>query len=426
MTSTQAASTETAQRPIDPQLAAYEILRRITCRRPPFNEARSRAGDIPEDLEEQIETAALAYQLSKYLDIANRKFGLALSEKIRAHVLLLSVFDPGLESQLPRFLQVIMRAEADCAIRSVSEPSDDIFARFCSILAIFTLIECGCPEERQRLLHASVGAHLGSAYVAAKIIFAPEVEAMNGVSKDFVWSAQPGPFERQLQRQQGNPLFPESARLISADQVSAAHLEDLKHAAGFLKSYKPLVQQALSLPREWPLKEAFDFQKKVIDLIDPCITLGDYLSQEVKTLERIADAIENQVEKRMNELHEPDLKDTYKEYRALSRIGEFVRRMYIALPPTARTDENVLRTVLSEDSETISEFGMLCATGVFGRKDNLQLAQRLIQSAVHDGMSGDAALLKLNAFRTGFESAKPKPRSRIWQTLRKVVRRVST
>lgn len=76
MTSTQAASTETAQRPIDPQLAAYEILRRIICRRPPFNVARPRGGEIPEDLEEEIETAALAYQLSMYLDIANRKFGL--------------------------------------------------------------------------------------------------------------------------------------------------------------------------------------------------------------------------------------------------------------------------------------------------------------------------------------------------------------
>jgi hypothetical protein len=72
----QAASTETAQRPIDPQLAAYEIIRRIMCRRPPFNASRPEAGEIPEDLRAEIETAAIAYQLSVYLDLANSKFGL--------------------------------------------------------------------------------------------------------------------------------------------------------------------------------------------------------------------------------------------------------------------------------------------------------------------------------------------------------------
>jgi hypothetical protein len=257
-------------------------------------------------------------------------------------------------------------------------------------------------------------------------IFKAELEARAQVSKDFEWSPQPGPFERQLQRQQGNLLFPAPVRLVSAHQVSAARLEDLKHAAGFLKSYKHLVQQALSLPKEWPLKETFDFQKKVIDLIDPCITLGDYFSQEVKTLERIADAIENQVETRMNELHEPDLKDVYKRYRALSRINEFLRRMFIALPPTAQTNENVLRTVLSEDSETISEFGMLCATGVFGRQDHLQLARRIIQTAVRDGMDPNVSRVKLDAFRAGLESQKAKSGSRIWRALRKVVRRIST
>ena len=179
----------------------------------------------------------------------------------------------------------------------------------------------------------------------------------------------------------------------------------------------------MSLPREWPLKEAFDFQKKVIDLIDPCITLGSYFSQEVKTLETSADAIENQVETSMNE---PEHKDTYLRYRALSRIGEFLRRMYIALPPAARTEEDVLRTVLSEDSETISELGMICATvsSVFGQ-DHFQLARRIIQAAVQDGLDPNVSRLKLDAFRAGLESQKGKSSSRIWQALRKIVRRGS-
>jgi hypothetical protein len=424
MTSTQAASTETAERPIDPQLAAYEILRRMICRRPPFNEARPRAGEIPEDLKEEIETATLAYQLSMYLDIAERKFGLTLSEKIRAHVLLLSAFDPGLESQLPRFLQVIRRAEVDCALRGASEPSDDMFAKFCSILAIFTLIECGRPDERQKVLHASVGAHLGWAYSVAKKIFAPEVEAMNGVSKDFVWSAQPGPFERQLQRRQGNPLFPAPARSISADQVSAARLEDLKRSADFLKSHKPLVQQALSVPSQWPLKEGVDFLKKVIDLIEPCKTLGCYFSEEGEVLEKVADAVEKELVRVMKQLNEADFQDGLQDYRALSSVAGLHRRLTIALAPTAGS-EDLLRTVLSEDCETISAFGHMCAAGLFGWEDHPQLAQRIIQAAVHDGMNADVALLKLNAFRTGFESAKPKPSSRIWQGLRKLVRRAS-
>jgi hypothetical protein len=422
MTSSLAASTGTAQQPIDPQLAAYEILRRTICRRPPFNAARPEAGEIPEDLEEVVETAALVYQLSMYLYIVDRKFGLTLSEKIRANVLLLSAFDPGLESQIPRFLDLITRAEHACALRRGAGQSDDILVKLCSTLAVFTLIECGCSEERQESLHASVGARLGAAYIAAKRVLAPEVEAMNGVSKDFQWSAQPGPFERQLQRQQGNPLFPAPARLISTYQVSAARLEDLKQAADFLKSYKPLAQQVMSLPRQWALPEASDFWKKVIDLIGPGKTLGGYFSEEVHELERIADAVESVFVKRMDELNEPGFHDKCRTYRNLSLLAELLGRVTTGLAPTAG-NEDVLRTVLSEDYKTISEFGYY--QGAVGREDHLELAQRLIQAAVRDGMNGDAALLKLTAFRAGFESARPKRSSRIWQTLRKVVRRVS-
>jgi hypothetical protein len=422
MSSTQAASTETAQRLIDPQLAAYEILRRMICRRPPFNAARPEAGEIPEDVEDVVETAALVYQLSMYLYIVERKFGLMLSEKVRANVLLLSAFDPGLESQIPRFLDLITRAEHACALRSGSGQSDDILVKIYSTLAVFTLIECGCPEERQESLHASVGARLGAAHIAAKRVLAPEVEAMNGVSKDFQWSAQPGPFERQLQRQQGNPLFPAPARSISAYQVSAARLEDLNQAADLLKSYKPLAQQVMSLTRQWTLREASDFWKKVIDLIGPGKTLGGYFSKEVQELERIADAVESVFVKRMDELNEPGFQEKCRTYRDLSSLAQLLRRVTTGLARTAG-NEDVLRTVLSEDYKTISEYGYY--TRAVGREDHLELAQRLIQAAVHDGMNGDVALLKLNAFRAGFDSAKPKGNSRIWQTLKKLLRRVS-
>jgi hypothetical protein len=373
---------------------------------------------IPPDLEEEIEAAALVYQLSRYLFSVKRKFGQVLSEKTHAHILLLSAFDSKLESQIPRFLDIMTKAEYACALRNTSQPTDDIVTNLVSTLAGFTLIECGCSDERQKALHAAVGAHVGSACVLAYEVFASEIDAIKGISTEFQWRMQPGPFERQLQRQQGNPLFPRPARLITAARVSAARLEDLRLSADFPNSFRPLVRHALSLPPQRPLKEVSNFWKKVTDLIILGKTIGGYFSEEVQTLEKTGETVENLLGRTVNP-------DNLKTYRALSAVEGLMHRMTLALGPKAGLEDE-LRTVLSEDCETISAFGRISASGFRSGNHNLQLAERIIHTAMRDGLGADVALPKLNAFRAGFVSEKPKASSKIWRALRKGVRRASS
>ena len=303
---------------LDPQLAGYELLRRLVCSRAPFDALGPEKSAIPDEFKTDVEFGTWAYQISLYLEAVRIKFGLPVSEKIRTHLLFLSAFDASLKSRLIRFFEAIMTAEEKYADPRYAEFFDDPAVRYYAVLAIVFLIVSGCPEERQRPLVAPVMEHVVLAHAKAESVFkrefgslrrvgdslpswrAPntendkEVGSIAGVSESFLWSAQPGPHERQLRRQQNNPLFPAAARAISAGQVNDARIADLERMSGFMRAYRPVVTEALSRkPRV--VKQASDLEKAMIDLIPSCVVVGDYFSNELKFLESISDAIDQEL-----------------------------------------------------------------------------------------------------------------------------------
>jgi len=156
-TKTASPSPKDAQSLLDPQRAGYELLRRLICERAPLDGLPPEGGTIPDDLKNDIEFGSWTYQISVYIEIAKAKFGLAVSEKIRTHLVLLSGFDPHVESQLLRFFEAIRTT--DGAIRAGCGSNlfdDDPALKYDAVLAGVILCVSGCPEERQSYLLNSV------------------------------------------------------------------------------------------------------------------------------------------------------------------------------------------------------------------------------------------------------------------------------
>ena len=69
------------------------------------------------------------------------------------------------------------------------------------------------------------------------------------------------------------------------------------------------------------------------------------------------------------------MKELQENFRALSAIKAFHERMHIALPAGVDTEDYVLRSILSEDVETISNYGRL-----FGQLagNHFELARKIV------------------------------------------------
>jgi hypothetical protein len=419
----EAAATPT-QRPFDPELAGYDLLRRLASGRPPFNpveEWHPKAKKIPAGFEADVDLAVHAYQLSAFVEMTKVTYGLAISEKIRPHILLLSSFDAKLESRLPTLFEAF---RAGFAIHDPDSPRwhpiDDPRAKFHLSLAVSVMYPPSWPEERKAELLMPLAERLDAGRLWAEEVFGPELKTPMEVADNFQWSESPGPFERQLQRQHNNPLFPAPVRTVSGYQVTDARVADLKQIFVFMQRYKPFVQRGLSLSGKWTIKEASDFLREAIDLSEKCSVFGDYFTPEAKVLRAAAEATEQQIIETTNE---PSLRDSFRDYRALSDVSASLQNLGTGFPPGCDGEDYTVRAVLSEDLERIRNYAAICKVSGALAENVHDRARRIIEEAMRDGMPSDVAHTKLTAFLAGLEvSGTKKPRG-IWDGLKRIVRR---
>lgn len=392
-------------RGFDPQLAAYEVLRRLVCGRAPFLGLPPEHSSVPDDLRSEVGFGCLVHQVSVYLDVLQRKFGHIVSERARTHLLLLAGFDPKLEAGLIRFLESIRAADAEFKAGRFSEafegPSADL-TRYYSTLAILVLIASGCPELRQRSLTGVVGECLLAARFKADDVFDSELKCVSEVAGTFEWCLDPGPFERQLRRQHNNPLFPVTVRTVSTQQVTEARLSDLKLISDFMSAYRTIEREVLSPRAKTGVKEASDLEKRMIDLIPSCVLLGRYLSKELAFLSDVSDSLDKEVSRVTGET---GLRDVYERCMALSRIQGRLLAISIGVPSSGGMEDFQLRSILSESHDLISSNAQaLGATSALG--DELLDAERIIKEAIREGLCSSLARQKLDAFRSGFSEGR--------------------
>jgi len=412
-----------AQRPFDPQLAGYDLLRRLISGRPPFNpveEWHPNAKKIPADFEVDVDIAVHAYQLFAFVEMAKDTYGLAISEKIRTHIFLLSSFDAKLESRLPTLFEAF---RACIAIHDPDSPQwhplDDPRTKLHISLAVSVMYPPNWPVERKAELLMPLAERLDTRRVWGEEIFGHELKVASHVADTFQWAESPGPFERQLQRQQNNPLFPATARTVSAHQVTGARIADLTQISDFMHCYKPFVQRGRSLSGNWPVKEASDFLKEAIDLSETCSVLGDYLAPEVNVLKTATKATQREI---LETTNDGALRDLWREYSAQAEVGALLQKLSTGLPPNCNVDDYTMRAVLSEDLQTIVNYAAICRFG--GLAVNVRgRAEGIVAEAIQDGMASDAANAKLAAFLSGLDEDPSKKPSGIWSRFKGIVRR---
>jgi hypothetical protein len=187
----------------------------------------------------------------------------------------------------------------------------------------------------------------------------------------------------------------------------------------FMSTYRPVVRKMLSDCGK-TVGEAVDFQRRIMELIPSCMSLGDYFSNELKCLTKFSDIMQEQV---IATTKENGLQNTYDRCMALQHIQGYVRLLGTALPSEEGTEDYSMRSILSEDLGRISNYANLCGrNGVLG-DEPLDLAQRVIREAIQAGLDPDLARRKLLAFQSGLGGVKPKPHSGIWAGLKRFLRR---
>jgi len=396
-----------------PSLGAYEALRKVICERPPLNEWRPKEVRFPEgtpshlktelkpsDVGNAFEPAVWAYELCSYLDLIKKKFGSPVAEKTSEHILVLSGFDKTLESRLPILFKAVEAAIATHDPASSPQFADNPSAQFHLTLAGSILYVSDWPKERKAPLLMTLAQCLDVGKYLAESAFLGELEKARRTVDSIQWSSAPGPFERQLQRKVGNPLFPPSDRKPTDAQVISARVSDLRNTAEFLRRYRLHVQEAMAWKDKMlNLGQVSDFLYRSFDLMESCAVLGNYFSPEMEVLKAAADASKGALAAAVPDAAANEQLAKYESLVVFQCSTPMIIARTLEELGTA-TNEEWIRSVFSEDLETIRESGVYAASiGL----DLLQDATSNVEVAVRDGMWPDFAKKKLDAFSIGIQ-----------------------
>ena len=88
------------------------------------------------------------------------------------------------------------------------------------------------------------------------------------------FSAQPGCWERHLQRQYNNPLFIETAPIINQRQVEIAQEKDQAARYAFVEKFHELLQEFTQLKPQADSEVIFNLQSRIDKLYSDCAGNG--------------------------------------------------------------------------------------------------------------------------------------------------------
>ena len=105
------------------------------------------------------------------------------------------------------------------------------------------------------------------------------------------FSDDPGAFERQLQRQHANPLFPDAARAVTQDQIQTARRRDQEEQRDFQAALRATLREALDMPPQVESDVLLKLKERLDQLYDQCAGLPGDHDREKQSLTRMIGVI---------------------------------------------------------------------------------------------------------------------------------------
>ncbi len=147
--------------------------------------------------------------------------------------------------------------------------------------------------------------------------------------------------------------------------------------------------------------------------------LGDYSAPEAKVLKTATEATQREI---VETTDDAALQDLWKEHGAQADVGALLQKLTTGFPPGCDADDYTVRTVLSEDLQTIVNYAAICSFS--GMAGNVRgRVEKIVAEAIRDGMPSNVANTRLAAFLAGLDEGRPRKPSGIWSKLKGTVRR---
>jgi hypothetical protein len=201
--------------------------------------------EIPQKADAAFAIACECYELRIFLDLLKQRFGSGISKLVEASFASI-VGDVDGASIFPRFNAAIVRARC---LGPATQGPEDPNLRLDLQVADQVLSFIGESEEErqavrfplaQSLSHARISAQRFFPAVVAKTDFDPLSVAMVTRETEYKgttnrWGEMPGCFERHLQREEGNVLFPVAERQPTEEAIREARAKDKADLEGLQK-----------------------------------------------------------------------------------------------------------------------------------------------------------------------------------------------
>lgn len=389
---------------LDPHGFAFIMVQQVVNRVFPFNKWR---GDqpIPKQPDAFFEVSVNVYQLCILLDFLERKFGADVSETIRSHLIIL--MNKGKSGGvIAKFFDAVRTGRALPRREQfwAGQPKVQVD---CNVARAFLNI-CSEPDDVKTGLYPLLGQSLTLGRISAEGCFGELVKevsfspvALVGLRKPqdipIPWSEACGGFERQLQRQYQNALFPAEKRTIITADLTEAKSRDQDDYQQLLADSKKAVDEIMNGPnRTLTFNEINSWREAVENLIMRAAAVGDIANSHRDYLRTVYKGIVESLRTSCPPEHKEQLEDAFagSERHQKTWSNQFIAQATRKDSPIK--PEDVVASLLTEHVETVRL--MVSTMSEDSKIKAGRTAIELIENAKKEGYLVPQAGEKLRAF----------------------------
>lgn len=384
------------------------------------------AANLSEEVRAFVRFFAVGYQLIVYLKLVERKFGSEVARLMQEHQQIIGDRAPTLQ------IAPLLRS-ASQAVEQVEESAiaDSMPFEYCLALTALLLSPSSphfVPPERRDAAETltpsdgslrSFASLLRKSKANALRVFEPLVALLELAPQEIknlrnsgakptrlfdqskpYWSDAPGCFERQLQRQFQNPLFPQELRDVAQDQIDEAKARDNSEHMALLVIMRSVIEVTRECPHPLGFSEFNSIREQVGDLLERTSDLGASADGERSQLIAVFEALATDLMRSVTELwtNADEALPVVTEALEVSRLrfrtlappmGQFLRSDTPIVP------EVLIPSLLTEDEEFISRYSLIL--DVDTRQSVHNAAREILTRAIAEGYPRERAEAKLRA-----------------------------